>query len=875
MRFFLMFFMAMSVCTLVQAGVVYDGSLGTAGQLSGNFTVPASAGKQVGNQLFHSFNRFDVLAGESASFTGSAAIQNIISRVTGGSVSQINGLLDSSAMPNANFFLLNPAGIVFGANASLNVGASFHVSTADYLRMADNKKFFSTPQVNEVLSSAAPAAFGFLAGNVGKIQVSATNGLKVAATQSLSLVASDISITSSSLKAAEGTISLVSVASAGEVAYAAGVLNADALLRTGNIQMTKSSASITSSNGGGKIYVRGGKFVMDSSKLHANVYGTGLVGGSIDVAATTFKMLTASLLSAKTQGAGDAGRIFVTAGEMLMSGTSFIEVPTFSAAAGSGGLIDVTASTLTMSNDAHILANTYGLGQGGRIIVNASQSLNLMDNITIQATSTTGASGHAGQIILSGGAISMMQSSTLLTNTKSSGNAGYISINVASFLLKDQASIQSQSLLGATGRSGIIDLSTTLNMQMLDQSKVLANSRSSGLAGQINITVQNNLLMTQDALIHSVSLGSGKGGIIHLNAQLLSMDANANILVSTEGFGHAGDVFIQAQDINLSNGAAIQSTSLGSGNGGLLSIKAGSLVMSNKANLLASTKSSGQAGNISIQAMDMTLSLNAYIRSESLGTGLGGSIGITAQNIWMSDASDIKASSTGVGNAGSIDITGSFLGMQSDALISSSSASTGNAGVITANLSDEVRLQSGSKISTEALLGGGGLMILNARNMLRMEDSLISSQVGSGLGSGGDIRIDPIFVVLNNSVISANAVGGNGGNIRIVAGQLVQSAGSQITASSQFGLDGNIFIDSPEVDVSQGLSDLPVSFLDTSKWATKVCQANAKSSLALQYGDASVYGLNDWQVAPASLNVKSYKETSRAQVYRQNSCRLL
>jgi len=144
------------------AGATFDGSMGTNGSLSGNFTVPQTSGKTVGNNLFHSFASFSVNTGESATFTGATTIQNIISRVTGGNASTIDGTIDSiSAMPNANFFLLNPAGIIFGNNASLNIGGAFHASTADYLRMADNRQFLSTKPTSEVLTAEAPIAFGF------------------------------------------------------------------------------------------------------------------------------------------------------------------------------------------------------------------------------------------------------------------------------------------------------------------------------------------------------------------------------------------------------------------------------------------------------------------------------------------------------------------------------------------------------------------------------------------------------------------------------------------------------------------------------------------------------------------------------------------
>ena len=154
------------------ADIVTDGSLGAAGPLSGpDFQITADLGQQQGNNLFHSFSRFDIASGESATFSGPASIANIISRVTGGNASTIDGLLRSQ-ISGANLFLLNPAGVLFGPNATLDVSGSLHVSSADYLAFDDDSRFYSTPQVGEVLSTAA---FGFIDGNTRDIRIQGTN----------------------------------------------------------------------------------------------------------------------------------------------------------------------------------------------------------------------------------------------------------------------------------------------------------------------------------------------------------------------------------------------------------------------------------------------------------------------------------------------------------------------------------------------------------------------------------------------------------------------------------------------------------------------------------------------------------------------------
>src|SRR6267378_1840616 len=113
-------------------GVVLDGSFGTKGPLPGpNFMIQASFGRQVGGNLFQSFSQFNLTSFESATFSGPNNIRNILCRVTDGNPSSIDGLVRSDVQ-GANLFFMNPAGVVFGEHAQLNVSGSFAVTTANY-----------------------------------------------------------------------------------------------------------------------------------------------------------------------------------------------------------------------------------------------------------------------------------------------------------------------------------------------------------------------------------------------------------------------------------------------------------------------------------------------------------------------------------------------------------------------------------------------------------------------------------------------------------------------------------------------------------------------------------------------------------------------
>ena len=157
--------LACSIVTATEAQIRTDGTLGgPAVALAGpNVRINEALGRLSGSNLFHSFEVFNVLTGETATFvTTTSGLANVISRVTGGTASQINGLVRLDAANAApNFFFINPAGVVFGNGAQIDVPAGFHVSTANYLKFPDGN-FYAEPKVVSTLSSAAPEAFGFL-----------------------------------------------------------------------------------------------------------------------------------------------------------------------------------------------------------------------------------------------------------------------------------------------------------------------------------------------------------------------------------------------------------------------------------------------------------------------------------------------------------------------------------------------------------------------------------------------------------------------------------------------------------------------------------------------------------------------------------------
>ena len=230
---------SLAVAGGVHAEVVLHGA-GT--RLDGNMEITSSLGESRGNNLFHSFSVFNVLTGESVVFSGQDNIRNVISRVTGGT-SDITGLKASVidgpvtlAIPGANLYFINPNGVIFGENGSINATGSVYLSTADVVRLADGGNFYADPAQNSVLTTADPVAFGFLSATPAPIELNGpwlgapVTPSPVPPGKTFALVAGDIDIRdgaygSAVILAPGATVSLASVASAGDAISGAGAVD--------------------------------------------------------------------------------------------------------------------------------------------------------------------------------------------------------------------------------------------------------------------------------------------------------------------------------------------------------------------------------------------------------------------------------------------------------------------------------------------------------------------------------------------------------------------------------------------------------------------------------------------------------------------------
>ena len=480
------------VCTcffssVVQSEVTLDGSVGPAGALTGpNYKITENLGKRAGSNLFHSFGRLNLNASESATFSGSSGIKNVISRVTGGQASNIDGTLRVS-IPNANLYLLNPAGVIFGEHAKLDVPGSFRVSTADYLKFQDGVRFDSgTAIAPQVLATAKPEAFGFLGENPAGISLSGTTGsvLGVKKGSTISLIGGDITSENTAIYTPGGQINIASVGSAGEVSFNESGIQITSFGQMGDIRLSQNPfvprttlgagltlANIeTSDDTAGKIFIRGGQMVMDNSFVVSDT--TNGNGGNISIGLTgdlslssppkssNIGLFTGSSIATNTIGEGKAGDITINAKAIKLQGDDPDVVTSASFGHGDTGNIAITTDTLEVRGESLIGIITLNKGEGGDLIINA-------ENLKVT---------HGGKI-------------ANITGSESIGKGGNLSINANNILLSGVRNTGIATVVQGRGNGGELTI-TSNKLEVKNGARILSGLSAKGNGG--NLFVESN-----------------------------------------------------------------------------------------------------------------------------------------------------------------------------------------------------------------------------------------------------------------------------------------------------------------------------------------------------------------------------------------------
>lgn len=961
-------------------------SLGTV-ITSGTSTVPTNlctgncvitGGTRAGNNVFHSFGNFNIAASDGARFqTGLSnpmpdpSVSNILGRITAGTPSSIYGNINSATFyPSANLFVINPAGFLFGPNATVNVGGMVSFTSADYLKFGDGKLFTALPGSSDALLSTLPvAAYGFLGSNPGAITVQGSQ-LSVTPGQSISLVGGNIAIQSGTpdggtaqsakLSAPGGQINLASVASPGEVLagtlnYARNV-NGQSFGGLGTINISQQSTIDVSGNGGGTVLIRGGNFLLDNSTISANVSGPGpitngheAIGGGIDIQVNQDAVVRNGGII-ETNVLGDAttgvtyGGIHIKADHIEVSGIidlatgDFISTSIHSnvdaaSTGGSSGDIKLEANTILVKDFADLTAQSDGSGNTGNIIVKTTGNI-AVDSFGVITTGTSD-QGNAGNIELTS-----TQGDVLLTNAASvtsqsiafsSGTVGSILINASNgnILLTGSPVLQFPgsiftSIQGTgpnAGKGGIqlnaknltiensgitidnltsfepgsltVNLTGSLRMSGGDiaNSQLVTTTRRSARSADLNITA-HDVLLTDGSEVATETFRSGNAGTLNIFTESLEVATGAQVRSSSRfnplpspgppvvPSGAAGIVTVQGlsgsgQSVLIDgHSSGIFTNTEGTGAGGSINITAQSLAVQNGGTISAAssgTAPTAAGGTITINANQVQVNSGGLITAATTGAGAGGSVNINAGNTFASDAGTVSSTTTQAANGGNINIAaGGSVTLTNGASISASSTGQGTAGDIHINAGNQFSMTN-STVTTEANQSSGGTIKITTSpsGTVQLTDSKISASVLDGSGGGGSVNIDPQFVILENSQIIANSVFGPGGNINITTNLLLPDTASIISASSQFGQQGNIVIQSPISPASGKIIPLSQKPLVATTLLNQRCAALAAgnvSSFTVAGRDSLPAEPGGWVSSPLALTAPAADATLQASV---------
>ncbi|MFZ2725514.1 MAG: filamentous hemagglutinin N-terminal domain-containing protein [Methylococcaceae bacterium] len=768
-------------------------------QLTGDMTIRADYGKLVGSNLFHSFEQFNIGQGQSATFTNdgvNAAIHNVIGRVTGGFSSNIDGLLRST-IPNANVYLLNPNGIVFAPHAQLDIQGAFHASTASVLNFKDGGHFDSLAINNDLLTTASPQDFGFLANSANNNGTITINGAQLDQSftnlKTLDLAAGNISIENNAVVTLPtGEIRLVAMQGKGEVSAipeANGILplptttpNAD---NAGNITiqsgednpntplLVERSKLVTSGNGAGRISLWGGDISFNNARAFAdnkaNIYDP--EAKAINASAEKGIIIQAnnlvvdnSFISTEANQANGASIHAVSTGETIIRNGAGIEANVVSK--GHGGNLIISADKLIIDGQgdssqrtgiyADVLSNSIQ-GNAGSVQVNAKHELDILNQAHI--SSYTQSTGQAGKVTVQAETLNIANDGYISSNSYATGNTQTVTVNAQTINIADGGAISSNTL--SEGYAKDVNVQADL-LNITSGGKISASTSAIGNVGNINLNIgkhliidgsgENNSSRPTGIFSEATEKNSGNSGSVTINNSktLEVLIENGGKISSTtlSNKGNAGNIVIMADTLTIDGQKSHTATGIYSETAsrnkraGDIFITTNKVAMKNNSEIFANTNSQDKAGNIILTTKDNISLDNSRIGSSTFGYGAdGGTITINSPTLILNNNAKISATANKEATGGNIIIDASTFNLLNRSEISARNVGSGNAGTIDITAKDSAVLENNSQITVASNQKNAGNIYLNALNRLYLLNSQLTTSAAEGKGNGGDIRI--------------------------------------------------------------------------------------------------------------------------------------
>jgi filamentous hemagglutinin family protein len=826
------------------AQITPDGTLGTESSvvtpnvdINGTPSDRIDGGATRGSNLFHSFEQFNVEENRGAYFSNPSGIENIITRVTGGSASNINGTL--GVLGSANLFFINPNGIIFGRNARLEVGGSFVGSTASGIQFGEQGFFRATnPDASTALLTINPTAL-FFNQVAARASIESKSNLNITDGQSLLLVGGKINIDGGKLNALGSQVELGGLADTGAVSLSVSgnifSLNFPDNIALADVSLINGAEINVASDGGGSIVI---------NARHIDILGR--------------SGLRAGIRPLSQRGGTQAGDVTLNATETIRIEDGFIYNVVFGT--GNGGNIGINTRQL-MIEDGVVATATVAPGDAGDVFVNATESVQLISsatsngtlpvNIPIPAINDPIAVVPIGLLSSSFNASDIVRDiNPILANflPQFGGDVGNLTIETGRLLVRNGAEV-STSTFGA-GKAGNL----TVNADTVEvigsssrgtRSRITAqvNSNATGDGGELKITT-GTLLVRDGGLVVAGTFGEGNGGNLTVSADTVelsgvnSVDNSASGLFNQAGTGSAGNLTIDTSRLLVRDGAGVGASTFGAGNAGNLTVKADTIELigsnaasgnpSNLSATAANRNSTGSAGNLTIDTLTLLVSDGAEVNASTFGAGKAGNLTVNADRVGVIGSSSrgtrsritAQVNSNATGDGGELRITAGTLLVRDGGLVVAGTFGEGNGGNLTVS-ADTVELSgvnsvdnSASGLFNQAGTGSAGnLTIDTSRLLVRDGAGVGASTFGAGNAGNLTVKADTIELIGSNAAsgnpsnLSARAANrnstGSAGNLTIDTLTLLVSDGAEVNASTfGAGKAGNLTVNADRVEVT-------------------------------------------------------------------------
>lgn len=689
-------------------------------------TTTIEGGTKSENNLFHSFEQFSIPTGSTVYFNNTIDVQNILSRVTGSSISDIDGLIQANG--TANLFLINPNGVIFGPSATLNIGGSFFASTASSIHFADGTQFRAkAPTATPLLTVSVPVGLDLTSNSSGEIKVQGTGESAVALTTTFAPLIRTNRLPGLQVQPGK-TLALVG----GKVVLEGGILTAPG----GRVEIGSVTSGLVRLNSTSQGWILGYEdipayaykdILLSQSAL---IDASGNSGGTIQIQGSQVKLTNGSVILIQNQGLQPSGNLSINAVESLeLNGTSIngsvpTTIRTQPVNGGNGGDIIVSTGRLVIQDGAGINSTTYGFGKGGNLNITVSDAIDVLGSSPIRPSfnsnlaAYTFGTGNAGNVTVSTKDLTITYGGAVNSSTLGSGRGGNVNISTDDTVKLTGGNLNTfaPSLIGAsafnTGNAGTVKINTS-RLIIEDGSAVNSSALSSGSAGSVLINASESVELTGNPL------NVRSAGTISSSAYSANPVVRQIFKLPLKPSGRSGDVTIDTKNLSIRDGGLVSVKNDGESDAGILKINVDKITLENKGQISAVT-TSGEGGDINIQSQNLLLRNSSGISTTAGttgGSGNGGDININTGTLTALGDSDITANAF-EGRGGNIQVTTQGLFRSPDSTISASSKLGINGTVSIQTLGLDVRntitpLQN-NLISPEQIIAGSCLARRNA-----------------------------------------------------------------------------------------------------------------------------------------------------------------